>query len=74
MQIVAARGRSWVSAHVASATGRVLFEGTLDSGRSIAVAASRVWLRLGAAANVDIRVNGQPRTVPAGTVDVVLAP
>ena len=42
--------------------------------RSIAVAASRVWLRLGAAANVDIRVNGQPRTVPAGTVDVVLAP
>jgi hypothetical protein len=31
-----------------------------------------VWLRLGAASNVDIEINGRPSTIPPGTVDLVL--
>jgi cytoskeleton protein RodZ len=66
---------SWVEAHSDSATGPLLFQGTLQSGRELRLAARRIWLRLGAASNLSLAVNG--RATPReffGTVDVLVTP
>jgi hypothetical protein len=70
--VTAARGSCWVSIRVGSADGEVLFEGILDSGRTVRLTRSRIWIRLGAAANVDVSVNGKrARGLPGGTVDLL---
>jgi hypothetical protein len=56
-----------------SADGEVLYEGVLISGKSIRFTARRIWLRLGAASNLELSVNGQAvNDVPSGTVELVL--
>ena len=68
------RGDCWLSARAGSETGRVLDERVLLQGESVSVRANRVWLSLGAASNVDVLVDQEPRPVPAGTVALVLTP
>jgi hypothetical protein len=70
--ITASRGDCWVSAHRGSATGPVLAEKTLLEGETLSLRARRVWLELGAAGNVDVTVDGRPRTIPSGTTVLVL--
>jgi cytoskeleton protein RodZ len=73
--LTAEGGGSWVEAHSDSATGPLLFQGTLQSGRELRLAARRIWLRLGAASNLSLAVNG--RATPSeffGTVDVLVTP
>jgi cytoskeleton protein RodZ len=73
--LTADRGGSWVEAHSDSAAGPVLFQGTLQPGRELRLAARRIWLRLGAASNLSFALNG--RSTPAelfGTVDVLVTP
>lgn len=70
--ITASRGSCWMSAHRGSATGALLAERTLLEGDSVSVRARRIWLELGAAGNVDVSVNGRPRTVSSGTTELVL--
>jgi hypothetical protein len=71
--IAAEEGGSWVEAHSDSETGPVLFAGTLDTGREVRLSARRIWLRLGAANNLTLTVNGRPApTELFGTVDVVV--
>jgi hypothetical protein len=72
--VTASRGDCWLSARVGSESGRVLDERVLLQGESVRLRATRVWLSLGAASNVDVLVDQEPREVPAGTVAVVLAP
>lgn len=72
LTISATRGDCWVEVRVGSATGEVLYAGTLATGRTLRFSREKVWLRLGAASNVDIVVNGRPSTVPPGTVELVL--
>jgi uncharacterized protein DUF4115 len=70
--VTAARGSCWVSVRADSATGRVLYDGIVDSGRTIRLRGSRLWVRLGSAANVDVAVNGKPvRQLPGGMVDLL---
>jgi hypothetical protein len=70
--VTAARGSCWVSIHAGSADGEVLFEGILENGRTVRFARDRIWIRLGAAANVDVSVNGKRAgDLPGGTVDLV---
>lgn len=74
MQIVvrAARGPCWLLARAGSARGEILFEGTLAQGRSLTLSRDRVWLRLGAPANVQISVNGEAvQGVSSGTTDLI---
>ena len=52
----ASRGDSWIS--VRSATGRLLAERTLAAGTALHVRGTALWIRLGAAANVDLSTNG----------------
>lgn len=72
--VTATRGDCWLSARAGSESGRVLDERVLLQGESVRLRAPRVWLSLGAASNVDVLVDQEPREVPAGTVAVVLAP
>lgn len=68
----ATRGDCWVEARAGSATGEALYAGTLTTGRSLRFQRPRLWLRLGAASNVDIVVNGRPLSVPPGTVELTV--
>ncbi len=70
--LVATRGDCWVEVRAGSATGRSLYSGTLASGRTLKFNRPKIWLRLGAASNVDLVVNGRPSTVPSGTVELTL--
>jgi hypothetical protein len=68
----ATRGDCWLSVRVGDEAGDVLYEGVLAQGDSLRFKRRKLWLRLGAASNLDISVDGKPAEVPAGTVDVVL--
>jgi hypothetical protein len=72
--VTAARGDCWISARLGSETGRVLDERILAQGESATLRGARIWLSIGAAANVDVTVNGQDREIQSGTVAVVLGP
>ena len=54
--------------------GRVLDERILAQGESVTLRGKRVWISIGAAANVDVTVNGEDRELQSGTVAVVLGP
>lgn len=69
----AARGDSWLSARLDSENGRVLDERLLPQGETARVTGRRVWLLLGAPANVDVTVNGRPRRLDPGTSETVFA-
>jgi hypothetical protein len=68
----ATRGDCWVEVRAGSATGQALYAGTLTTGRSLRFNRPKLWLRLGAASNVDIVVNGRPSSVPPGTVELTV--
>lgn len=72
--VTASRGDCWISARLGSENGRVLEERLLAQGESVTLRGARVWLSIGAAANVDVSVNGQDRELQSGTVAVVLGP
>lgn len=72
--ITASRGDCWIQARLSSETGRLLDERVLAEGESVRVRGRQVWLSVGASGNVDVTVNGQPRPLPTGTIEVVLGP
>ncbi len=73
--VTAARGDSWLAARAGSAAGKALYEGILKRGETVSLAAPRIWIRFGAAANLDLALNGKRLAeVPVGTLDVVLTP
>jgi cytoskeleton protein RodZ len=56
----ATRGRVWLLVREGSATGKVLFEGILEQGKTLPVSlAQRVWFRVGAPWNLDVRIGGK---------------
>jgi hypothetical protein len=70
--VAATRGSCWVSIRAGSPDGESLFEGVLEEGRTVRTTSTRLWIRLGAAANVDLTLNGRPvEQLPAGTIDLV---
>jgi hypothetical protein len=68
----AERGPCWVTAHVASREGRVLWEGTLAPGQTIRLTAKRLWLRIGAPWNIDARLAGKPLQLPHTVANLVV--
>jgi hypothetical protein len=52
----------------------VLDERVLAQGESATFHGRRIWLSVGASGNVDVTVDGEPTTLPPGTVSVVLTP
>ena len=73
--VTASRGESLVAVRVDSEDGESLFEGVLAQGRSIRRFRPRLWIRLGAAENVDLTLNGQPvERLQAGPLDLIATP
>lgn len=70
--MTAVRGDSWFSARLGSESGRVLDERILTQGESVRLEGRRIWLSVGAAGNVELTVDGEPRPLSPGTVSVVL--
>jgi cytoskeleton protein RodZ len=70
--LVARRGRCWLSVHQRSATGRLIYERTLEQGRTAHFVSTRLWIRIGAPWNVDATLNGKAVQLPASTGDVVV--
>jgi hypothetical protein len=71
--VTAARGDSWISARLGSETGRVLEERILSQGETTRMRGRRVWLLVGASANVDVSVDGEPRRLSPGTVETLFS-
>lgn len=57
--IAVTRGPSWVLVRRGSERGAVVFEGVARAGRTIRFAGSALYVRLGAASNVDVRLDGR---------------
>lgn len=73
VSIRATRGEAWFSARAGSEGGRVLYEGILPRGRTLRLESRRLWIRFGAASNVDVRIDGRPSPLPLfGTFDAVV--
>jgi cytoskeleton protein RodZ len=72
--LVARRGRCWLSVHEGSATGRLVYERTLEQGRAAHFVSTRLWIRVGAPWNVDATLNGKAVQLPTSTGDVVVTP
>jgi hypothetical protein len=59
-------GPSWIRVHVGSATGRELFAGTIDAGKSRAFAKRRLYVEIGRPGNLVVNVNGRRAALPPG--------
>jgi hypothetical protein len=59
---------SWLELRRGTATGPVLYSGVLPAGHDLNVKARRVWARFGAAANLQVTVNGS-RVPLQGTLE-----
>lgn len=71
----ATRGDSLLSVHADSEEGESLYDGVLSQGRSVSLFGPRLWIRLGAAENVDLTLDGRPvERLPAGSLDLVATP
>lgn len=73
--VKASRGDSPLSVHADSEEGESLYDGVLSQGRSVSLYGPRLWIRLGAAENVDLTLDGRPvERLPAGPLDLVATP
>jgi cytoskeleton protein RodZ len=55
----ALRGSSLVQVRLGSATGRPVYQGTLDKGQSQSFTAKRLWLTIGTPENVSLKLDGR---------------
>ena len=67
MSVLAAKD-SWLELRRDTATGTVVYSGVLPAGHALHVRARRVWARFGAAANLQVTVNGS-RVPLQGTIE-----
>jgi cytoskeleton protein RodZ len=73
--LTAARGNCWLEVHVRTPDGKLGFVGTLEEGaRPLSLTAKRLWIRAGAPQNLDVELNGKPRSFPDGPVTLVVTP
>lgn len=61
--VKAVRGNSWLVVRRGSASGRLLYQGTLEQGQALRFATGRVWLNIGSPEHVAMRLNGRPVAV-----------
>jgi hypothetical protein len=66
LSLTAARD-TWVEIRSGSASGTILFTGTLGAGATRTFTAAALWARFGAAADVAAQLNGRTLQLPAGT-------
>jgi cytoskeleton protein RodZ len=70
VELLAVRGATWVSVRRGSQTGPVLFDGTIERGKSQGFTQKRVWVNVGVPRNLVVEVAG--RRLGALRDDVVI--
>jgi cytoskeleton protein RodZ len=71
--LTAARGDCWMSVHANSASGPLLYQGSLEQGQTQRFAKwRRIWIELGAPANLRVRLNGNAVRFPNRQAVVVV--
>jgi cytoskeleton protein RodZ len=70
VELLAVRGPTWVSVRRGSQTGPVLFDGTIETGKSQGFTQKRVWVNVGVPRNLVVKVAG--RRLGALRDDVVI--
>jgi len=68
----AKRGPCWLSVHRTSATGSILYQGTLEQGQNQVFRAKRLWITLDRPENLQIILNGHTRLLPVGGVKTLI--
>ena len=72
MIVTARRGNCWLEVHSGSATGRILFQGTLERGQRKLFSGRKLWITLDRPENLGTILNGQSRVLPAGGVKTLI--
>jgi hypothetical protein len=70
--VKAQRGPCWLQVHRSSATGPILFQGTLDQGQDQAFTGRRLWITLDRPENLVTILNGRTRLLPVGGVKTLV--
>jgi hypothetical protein len=70
--VKASRGSCWLQVHKTSATGRPLFQGTLDQGQQQLFTARKLWITLDRPENLVTVLNGHTRRLPVGGVKTLI--
>jgi transcriptional regulator with XRE-family HTH domain len=74
LSLRAARGSSWLEVHAFTASGTLIYTGTLAEGGAVRFSLRRpLWIRLGAPWNLDAAIAGKPAVgLPTRTANVVV--
>ena len=70
--VKASRGSCWLQVHKTSATGPILFQGTLDQGQQQLFIARKLWITLDRPENLVTVLNGRTRRLPVGGVKTLI--
>jgi hypothetical protein len=70
--VTAQRGDCWLQVHRGSATGPILFQGTLEKGQDQLFTGRKLWLTLDRPENLRIVLNGRTRRLPVGGVKTLI--
>jgi hypothetical protein len=70
--VKAMRGNCWLEVHSGSATGRILFQGTLERAQRKLFTGRKLWITLDRPENVTTILNGHTRLLPGGSVRTLI--
>jgi hypothetical protein len=70
--VSAKRGNCWLEVHSGSATGRIVFQGTLELGQRKLFTARKLWITLDRPENLGTILNGRSRRLPSGGVKTLI--
>jgi cytoskeleton protein RodZ len=70
--MTAKRGNCWLEVHSGSATGRIIFQGTLERGQRKLFSGQQLWITLDRPENVGAVLNSRSRILPGGGVKTLI--
>jgi cytoskeleton protein RodZ len=72
LHVTAKRGDCWLQVHRGSATGKILFQGTLETGQDQLFTGRKLWITLDRPENLGMVLNGRSRRLPVGGVKTLI--
>ncbi len=72
LAVTASRGPCWLQVHRGSATGRILYQGTLERGQDQLFTGRRLWITLDRPENLTTVLNGHVWHLPVGGVKTLI--
>jgi len=72
LHVTAKRGDCWLQVHRGSATGPILFQGTLETGQDQLFTGRKLWITLNRPENITMVLNGRARSLPVGSVQTLI--